>query len=197
MRDGRGVLVADGLAIEIAPVPANLLAFVAAIEKQGFQVSMRNNGSFNIVLQGGERVSAVAAYDNLIDLTGNCAAPLFVPPQGASNTAAYAFTLRCGDTVTQRLQPFVDNPAFYAAVVGAGLSVTTDRSTGIIRIVNVGLFKPSFFVSALGESETAYLTVNQNAQGLALRALDANGDGLVDYELLSTTGKQLLYGVAH
>ena len=53
----------------------------------------------------------------------------------------------------------------------------------------------SFFASALSTADQTYLNANKNADGVAFRAKDANGDGRMDYEFLTSTGVQLFYGL--
>ena len=84
---------------------------------------------------------------------------------------------------------------FYTTIANAGLEALTDRNTGIIQIKNLGNFRPSFFASALSTADQTYLNANKNADGVAFRSKDANGDGRMDYEFLTSTGVQLFYGL--
>lgn len=193
LADGRAVAVADGVAIELAPAAADILGFAAAAEKAGFPASFRSNGSVGLALANNQRFSGTFAFDSLGTATGTCGAISFINPTGAVNTPGYAFTMACANGIRQRLQPFIDHEGFYDAVANAGLRVSTDRNTGLITIGTVGRFKPSFFVDPLKTADQTYLTQN-GTNGLAFRSKDVNGDGRPDYEVISATGVQVLYG---
>ncbi len=194
LADGRAVAVADGVAIELAPAAADVLGFAAAVQRAGFPATFRTDGSVALALGNNQRFSGTFAYDNLGSRASNCGAMSFSDPQGAVNSASYAFTLHCANGATQRLLPFVDNSAFYGAVANSGLTVRTDRNTGAITIGTVGRFKPSFFVTPLTTADQTYLT-QVGTNGFAFRSRDANGDGRADYEVISSTGVQILYAM--
>ncbi len=194
LADGRAVAVADGVAIELAPAAADVLGFAAAVQKAGFPATFRDDGSVALNLGNNQRFSGTFAYDNIGSGTTACGAISFSDPQGAVNSASYAFTMHCANGITQRLLPFVDNSAFYRAVTNSGLSVRTDRNTGAITIGTVGRFKPSFFVTPLTSADQTYLT-QVGTNGFAFRSRDANGDGRADYEVISSTGVQILYAM--
>ncbi len=194
LADGRAVAVADGVAIELAPAAADVLGFAAAVQRAGFPATFRTDGSVALALGNNQRFSGTFAYDNIGSITSNCGAISFSDPQGAVNSASYAFTLHCANGITQRILPFVDNSAFYSAVANSGLTVRTDRNTGALTIGTVGRFKPSFFVTPLTTADQTYLT-QVGTNGFAFRSRDANGDGRADYEVISSTGVQILYAM--
>lgn len=76
-----------------------------------------------------------------------------------------------------------------------GRTVTTDRNTGVISIEGMGMYKPSFFVNPLTLSESEYLAANKDANGVAIRYSDTNGDGAEDMSLLTTAGAQQIFRV--
>jgi hypothetical protein len=192
LADGRAVAVADGVAIELAPAAADMLGFAAAAEKAGFPATFRSNGTVSLALAGNQRFSGTFAFDNIGNASGKCGAISFTNPTGAVNANGYAFTMACANGIRQRLLPFVDNDGFYSAVANAGLRVSTDRNTGIVTIGTVGRFKPSFFVNAIGTADQTYLRQN-GVNGFAFRPKEVNGDGRLDYEVISATGVQVLY----
>ena len=71
------------------------------------------------------------------------------------------------------------------------------RSTGIIQVeLNEGstmAWKPDYKLYPLSREDSAWLEAEINAYGFAVRAKDANNDGLTDLECLSIKGKQVLY----
>ncbi len=194
LADGRALAVADGVAVELAPAAADLLSFAAAVELAGFPASFRNNGTIALALGGNQRFSGAFAYDNIAGKSGECGAVSFQNPTGAVNAANYTFKMTCANGIQQNIVPFIDNAAFYTALSTAGLTVRTDRNTGALTIGNTGRFKPSFFVTPLSTADQAFLTQN-GTNGFAFRALDANGDGRMDYEVISSTGVQLVYAM--
>ena len=193
LANGTAVLVGNGVATELAPTAFDQTAFSNAVTSAGFQVTYRSNGSISIALAGNERFSGAFAYDNLGSAT-SCGAVSVTAPTGNPAAADYAFTVKCADGVTQRVTPIADNASFYATLANADLNASTNRNTGVITIKTVGSFKPSFFVTPLSLTDTTYYNANKNADGIAFRASDKNGDGKTDYEVLSADGVQVLYG---
>lgn len=193
LANGTAVLVGSGVATELAPTAFDQTAFSNAVTSAGFQVTYRSNGSISIALAGNERFSGAFAYDNLGTAT-SCGAVSVTAPTGNPAAADYAFMVKCADGVTQRVTPIADNASFYATLANADLNASTNRNTGVITIKTVGSFKPSFFVTPLSLTDTTFYNANKNADGIAFRASDKNGDGKTDYEVLSADGVQVLYG---
>lgn len=192
--NGTAVLVGSGVATELAPTAFNKTGFTSAVTDAGFQVSYRNNGTISIALGNNERFSGAFGFDNLGNAS-SCGAVSVTSPTGNPVAADYAFVVKCANGPSQRVTPIADNVKFYATIANAGLNVSTDRNTGIITINTVGKFKPSFFVTPLTAADSTYLTANKNSDGIAFRATNANGDGKMDYEIISADGKQLMYGL--
>lgn len=196
MRDGRALVVAGGMAIEIAPTPVDLVSFTAAVKAAGYDMRMRKSGGIEISLGNGEFFSGAMAYDNLSGTTGSCEAVQFMEPSGAVNSATYAFEMLCSDGSRQRITPFVHDSRFYDALAAAGSRVSTDRNTGVLQIQGIGRFKPGFFVGAPTAEDQAYLSANATAEGVALQTEDINGDGILDYVFISNVGTQAILGLA-
>jgi len=196
-RDGRTVIVTNGVAVELAPTALDVLAFGAAVEASGYQFSTRSNGSFGLNLGAGNNFSGTFAYDNLSGASSitNCGAISFVEPTREVNTAEYSFGIKCANGVTQRVVPYPNSTSFFESVTAAGLTATADRNSGYITVSGVGVLKPSFFVSPRTASEVTYHDANKDSFGLAYQAADVNGDGKIDYKVISATGTQLFYGV--
>ncbi|HBN14387.1 MAG: hypothetical protein CMQ46_11115 [Gammaproteobacteria bacterium] len=195
-RNGNTVIVTDGVAVELAPMAVDVLSFGAAAETAGYQFSGRDNGSFGLNLGAGNTFSGTFAYDNLSGKTiTNCGAVSFTEPTTEVNKAEYAFGVKCANGTTQRVVPYPDNTSFIDSVTAAGLTVNADRSSGFITVSGVGVLKPSFFVSPRTAAEVTYFDANKDSFGLAYQAMDVNGDGKMDYKVISATGTQLFYGV--
>lgn len=194
--DGRTLIVESGVAIDLAPTTVNTLGFTAAVFNAGFTPSFRENGSVGITLNANETFSGAFAYDSVGSTTAStCGAVSFEAPTGSPAAASYAFVAKCANGTTQRITPFAADATFYTTLANAGLEATTDRNSGTVNIANVGKFKPSFFVKALTDADSTYLTANKNADGVAFRAKESNGDGKMDYEFITSTGVQVLYGM--
>jgi hypothetical protein len=194
--DGRTLLVEGGVAVDLAPTSVNTIGFTTAVYNAGLSMNFRENGSVGIKLSANENFSGTFAYDSVGTTTAaTCGAMTFVSPTGSPAAATYAFTARCANGTTQRITPFAADTKFYATLANAGLEVTTDRNTGTVSVGTAGKFKPSFFVKALTDADTTFLNANKNADGVAFRAKESNGDGKMDYEFISTSGVQILYGM--
>jgi len=196
-RNGNTIIVTDGVAVELAPMAVDVLSFGAAAETAGYQFSARDNGSFGLNLGAGNTFSGTFAYDNLSGKTiSNCGAVSFTEPTTEVNRAEYAFGVKCANGTTQRVVPYPNSTSFIDSVTAAGLTVNADRSSGFVTIGGgVGVLKPSFFVSPRTAAEVTYYDANKDSFGLAYQAMDVNGDGKMDYKVISATGTQLFYGV--
>lgn len=194
LANGKTLLVQAGVATEVSPTALDEATFGAAVTGAGFQLSYNDNGSIAIDLGNNESFSGAFAYNNVGTAT-SCGAVTFTAPTGSPTDPDYAFIANCADGAKQRITPFANTNAFYTTLSNEGLSATTDRNTGIVTIPNFGSFKPSFFVTPLSLNDTAYYNATKNADGIAFRASDANGDGKTDYEIISATGVQIIYGL--
>lgn len=194
LANGTAVLVGNGVATELSPTAFDQAGFTSAVTGAGFQLTYRDNGTISIALANNERFSGAFAFDNLGTAT-SCGAISITSPTGNPKAASYAFEVKCANGPTQHVVPMVDNATFYTTIANADLNASTDRNTGIVTINTVGSFKPSFFVTPLSAADTTYYTANKNADGIAFRSSDKNGDGKTDYEVLSADGVQVLYGL--
>ena len=195
-RDGRTVIVTDGVAVELAPMALDVVAFGAAVESAGYEFSTRDNGSIGLNLGSGNTFSGTFAYDNLTSANiSTCGGVSFVEPTQEVNTADYSFGIKCSNGATQRVVPYPSNTSFFESVAAAGLTANADRSSGFITISGVGVLKPSFFVSPRTAAEVTFYDANKDSFGLAYQAMDVNADGKMDYKVISATGTQLFYGV--
>lgn len=192
--DGRFLLVSNGYSFELASAPVDYGSFASAIAYANYTPNVRTDGGISIELSASERFTGAFAADN-IAASGACGFPTFTAPTVAPTDAAYAFRMVCANGATQRITPLTDTPLFYSTLVNAGLETNTDRDTGIVTIASVGRFKPSFFVTVPTAADTTYFNARKNADGVAFRARDANGDGRMDYDVMTATSVQLLYGL--
>ncbi|MBU2099453.1 MAG: hypothetical protein KKD00_11875, partial [Gammaproteobacteria bacterium] len=194
-RDGRALIVSNGTAVELATNAADLIGFIASIENQGYEFTQRNNASFSLNLGGGQRFVGAFAYDNLVnkDIEA-CGAVTIGTPSGALNSPSYAFKANCANGIVQNITPFIDNVDFLNSLTGFGFDGRINRNTGIITVAGVGVFKPSFFVAPRTDAEKAYHAANKDSFGIAYQSGDFNGDGKLDFKVISNSGAQLLFG---
>ena len=196
MRDGRALIVSNGVAMELAPIAIDLIGFTSAVEQAGFSLSLRDRGLLEISLSNTQRFAGVFAFDNVVNATGSCGATTIIEPSGDINSPSYAFGVACANGVQQRIVPFVHDPVFFRSVAGYGLTMTTDRNTGIIKIPGIGIYKPGFFVSTLTSSDSAFWQANKDVRGVAFGFEDLNADGLQDVMFYTAAGAQPLYQVS-
>ncbi len=191
--DGQVVLVHQGYAFEIAPIVADLPAFVSIVGNAGFEFSMRDDGAIEINVGGGEHFVGAFAYDNLIESSGACGDMDVAAPVGSILSADYYFAVRCANGAQQRVVPFVHDRAFYQAMADLGNAVTTDRNTGLINIEGLGRYKPGYFLSPLTAGESDFLAANKDGNGVAIHFADINGNGMQDAVLMTAAGTQPMY----
>ncbi len=192
--NGQVLVVSGGYALEIGGAPANNASFTQAITKAGYELNYLQGGNISISLSNSQRFAGSFAFENL-EASGTCSSVTFTAPAGTNTSADYAFEMVCNNGVKQRITPAIEDPAFYTTASAAGIETSTNKDTGIVTLAGVGQFKPSYFVNSLSEADTTYLNVTKNSEGIAFRVKDANGDGKMDYEVISSSGVQILFGL--
>ncbi len=195
--DGTVVSISDGVAITLAPSPADPVEFVSAIEEVGggnFTTDIQPNGAIELTdVNSGDIFAATFSFDGAT--TGDAAASTsFTAPTGDPASSDFAFTVTFTDGSTQSIQPIVAETSFFDSVADFGFDIETDRSTGIITIADFQ-FRPDYFVTPVSGLDLFFRLSNQDANGVAYRATDANGDGITDYEVISEKGIQVVYGI--
>ncbi|MDP4744938.1 MAG: hypothetical protein NWS22_08890, partial [Porticoccaceae bacterium] len=195
--DGRFTIVSDGTAMDLAAIAYSVGGFIELAETAGFAYTQNTDASFSLDLGDSQTFSGVFAYDNLAsaDLDSACGTISVTSPQGALNSASYAFGIDCANGVSQRVLPYSANADFLASFAAAGMAATTDRNTGIISVDGVGLLKPGFFTAAPTADELTFHAANTDSLGIAMQTLDFNSDGIDDYKVISATTVQIMYGV--
>ena len=193
--DGRTLYVSNGSSVDISGNALNAAAMVKAISNAGYSPSTANNGTFRIDLGNNQRFAGAFALQEIGTSGTSCESVSFSAPTGNPTNSDYVFTMSCSDGLVQRITPFPDSSVFFDTVINAGFDLRTDRNTGIISIDGVGDVRPSFFITPLTLSDTAYLDANKTAEGIAVRTTDTNGDGKMDFEVISDNGVQVMYGL--
>lgn len=195
LSDG-STLINDGNLLYILVSGSNSITdFAGAIQSAGngdFSTSITDSGvikltetASNIIFSSTISTSALGAATATSDTT-------FEAPTGNPADSAYRFVVQYDDGTRQEILPAVSDAAFYTSVGNAGFQVSTDRRTGIVTIGTFS-FRPDFFQTPLTVADVTYHTANTDSSGVAYRAVDANGDGVTDYQVLTATGVQTLY----
>jgi hypothetical protein len=190
--DGSVVITNGQLASVAVPAPHDPLRFYADVSALG-KVSMDERGNVSIVAPD-FLFSASFDFNGVSYGAAQESLTYQVPGGGDESSVNYVITVTYPDGATQRLQPFVAAAGFFDSVAAIGAVVSVDRNTGIMT-VNGAPFRPSYFIEPLEDSTQAFWNENKDAKGLAYRMRDLNGDGRSDYEVISTTGVQAVYGL--
>ena len=192
--EGQILFVANGIGYKIAPTAFDSAGFGAAVSSAGYTAISRPDNSIAIDLGAGQHFAGAFAYDN-VGTAASCGTTTLTAPTGAPASSGYVYTVNCSSGISQRIAPYPYHADFFTSLDNANIGYLMDRSLGVIAIDTVGLLKISFFVTPLSTEDTAYFNANKNTNGIAFRAKDANGDGKTDYEVISATGVQLMYGL--
>lgn len=197
LSDGRVVIISEeGVALEVAPTSIDLISFAYKVESMAFPLTLREDGSFELALAGEDKFTGTFTYEDASSSsTEACSDATFAADANPVNSPSYAFTMTCENGETQRIVPFVADSNFYESVDDADIAVTTDRNTGIISVNGIGLFKPDFFSTAPNDAEAEFQAQNADSNGIAYMPTDANGDGRMDYKIISESRVQIMYAV--
>lgn len=191
---GEILVVGNGLAMTLAPMPVDQQGFQDALLDVGASGDIGDDGVVIAVLPGGEKLAI--RFDNVAQNGGTF--------QFNSQTASFSLT---GDTAqpetlmilvtypdgtVQKMPPFIHHLAMFKQVMEStpGITYNIAPSTGIITIFNDAdgqtlwrgipgyalLDPPDFIIGLKFES-----------------AGDVNGDGLDDFYVVTCLGKQVVY----
>jgi len=195
--DGSILSVSNGIATTVVPAPADPVAFSSALVDTGLSdVAIESNGKVSLSTADGN--SFAGRFDFGItesDGQGSTGGSVeFEAPTGEPSDPAYVYTVNYPDGSSQKILPLVADTTVFDSLGGLGLGVSTDTSTGVMSVGNAS-FKPAYFVLPMSTDAQSYLDSNRDASGVAYRPTDANGDGVTDYEIISNSGVQVVYGV--
>jgi len=194
--DGRLTLIgSQGVAMDLAPTAEDTIALAIALDDMGFPMTFRNDGSFELALAGNDKFTGTFGFDTLpAGDRAACGDMTFAPTANIEvNHPDYVFTAECENGITQNIAPFVAEAGMYESLANGGFTLLTNRNTGVISVEGVGDFKPSFFSSTPTEAEVAYQAQNTDSLGIAYMPMDVNGDGRIDFKIISDTRVQIMY----
>ena len=186
--DGSAVIIEDGVAISVAPSPAELIEFVAAIESVGegeYTTTIRDNGAIALTdTLTGYVFNGTFSFDSIVSAEP-VAETFFTFPQGNDPAdPAYRFSVTFENGSTQPLLPMIAAPQFYDSLSAQGFNIQTDRSTGVI-ITDRARFRPDYFSRPATSFEILFLNGNADESGVAYIPTDANGDGIEDFIVIT------------
>ena len=186
--DGSAVIIEDGVAISVAPSPAEPIEFVAAIESVGegeYTTTIRDNGAIALTdTLTGYVFNGTFSFDSIVSAEP-VAETRFMFPQGNDPAdPAYRFSVTFENGSTQPLLPMIAAPQFYDSLSAQGFNIQTDRSSGVI-ITDRARFRPDYFSRPATSFEILFLNGNADEFGVAYIPTDANGDGIEDFIVIT------------
>ncbi|MDF1622625.1 MAG: hypothetical protein P1V33_04035 [Pseudohongiella nitratireducens] len=196
--DGRITIIgSEGIALDLAPTAEDTIAMAIALDELGFPMTFRDDGSFELTLAGSDRFTGTFGFDPLpAGDRAACGDMTFTPTAEIEvNQPDYVFVAECENGIAQNIAPFVAEAGLYESLENGGFTVTTNRSTGVITVSGVGDFKPSFFSSAPTDAEAEYQEQTSDTLGFAYMPVDVNGDGRLDFKIITASSVQVMYSV--
>ncbi|MDF1622628.1 MAG: hypothetical protein P1V33_04050 [Pseudohongiella nitratireducens] len=189
------IFTADGAAVTISPAPANPVQFNTSVNNLGFVPNIKN-GEVNVPIDNDARFSGAFTFEPVNVPTGfiPVATSVLIGPTGSPASPNSSYQINYPNGSSQRIQPSIADSNVFKSLDNLGLNPSADRNSGTMS-VGGSTVRPDYFVQALNSTDRAFLDQNADASGVAYRQLDANGDGVTDYEVLSASGKQIVYGV--
>ena len=186
--DGSALIIADCVAISLAPSPADPVEFVRAIELVGggeFITTIRDNGALALThAPSGDAINITFPFD-VIGSGEPGTVTSFTLPQGNDPVdPEYLIGVTFEDGSEQSLVPMIATPQFYDSVTALGLEMETDRSTGVITI-NGYRFRAGYNSWPATSFEILYWNSSADAFGVAYIPTDANGDGVTDFNVVT------------
>lgn len=201
--DGSILSVASGVGVKMVPAPNDPIALAGLLSDGVGNVSFNTNGGLTVddedlTFSGTFGFESVAKTGTDSDPQGE--PELQAPAEGDPTDPDYTYVVTYADGSSQNIAPFVADEKFFDSLETRGLSFSSSRSNGVVEITDsttggVSSFRPDYFVLPLTDSDQQFLTENADDQGIAYRAVDVNGDGITDFESISATGKQVIYGL--
>ena len=200
--DGSALSVSDGVAVTIVPAPKDPIGLVSSLSPAVEDITLETNGGITITSGDGETFSGTFNFDDAqASSTGTVdEVTVNTPDSGDPSDPDYIFSVDYPDGSRQTIAPFVADDNFFDSLGTRGLTFDTSRSTGVVTVIDEATnsssqFRPDYFVTPLTDEDQAFLDANGDQTGMAYRAVDVNGDGILDFESISAAGVQVIYGL--
>jgi hypothetical protein len=191
--NGAAIAIKSNLASTYVPASRDLVGLVTALENANLTVTIESDGSLNLVTPTGGRFAGTFGFTDVKKGTLTTAPVTFTQPSGDPKTTNYFYTVNYSDGSSQRVAPYVAADGFYSSLSALKFRIQTDRSTGVIVGPGNIRYRPSYFVTPNTAADLVYHGSARDRFDISYRRVDANGDGLQDYEVITSSGKQLLY----
>ena len=195
LADGLNILVSDGLFFQYAAAPVDIVDFAAAVEEAAdgdITTEIGPSGTITLTDTVSEVVLTGVFSSAPIESVTATDAIAFEGAVGDPASIDYAIVVQFADGSRQDFVPQVANIGFYATVDSAGFPIETDRSDGVIDIDGFE-FRADFFTRARTTDEILFRLTNANENRIAIQAADVNGDGITDYNVITSDGVQTIY----
>lgn len=122
--------------------------------------------------------------------------PVSSQPNGLDESApGCLFAVNYRDGNRQALQSFVAADSFVGSPKAQGVALVTDRNSGGLASDSC-LCMPSYFLTPLSAEDSPYWRHHKDALRLAYRVSGVNGDGPLDFSVLSGEGARIVYALA-
>lgn len=190
--DGSVVITSQRIASIVVPASYDPINMFADLRNLG-TVSVDATGNVTIVRPGVLYFSGSFDYRGTTPGTGPIATTSLVPSSGGNaSDPDLKYTITYRDGTQQVIQPFVAADSFVDSVRGRGLNIAIARNTGVITVEGQR-FRPDYFVDEHDATSRAWWEAHKDASDMAYRIVDANADGIPDYEVHSEFGVQIAY----
>ena len=194
LSDGTAISVDNGLVVSVVPAAANPATFAAGLEASGATVVFDTDGSIDWTASTGQKLSGTFGYEYVVIGSPSTAPATITMPTGSPTDPKALIKVSYADSTPQNIAPFMSVKAFYDSVAAFGYSIVTDRNTGVLHISGTRL-RPSYYVTTPTSADLSFHATNKDKFGIAYRGSDLNGDGRMDYEVITATSKQIVYGL--
>ena len=160
----------------------------------GLNTQIRDNG--NVIVKEGQYTFSGTFDFTGISADGNAGDLMsFNTPLGIDESDLnYAFEITYRDGTRQIIQPFIAAPTFVSAIRSYGMDISINRDNGVMT-VDGAKFRPGYLVAPHNDESHDYWQQYKDDSGIAFQALDLNGDGILDYRVMSDVGVQIAYGL--
>ena len=159
-------------------------------------INMLPDGTIKLRLPDGSFVSAGLGYN--VEKENSVSAGFTTFELSGDDPASEAFKalVRYEDGSVQALPPYLNALDTLGDILEkSGLKWNVERETGVITIENVGRFKPDYAIASIEGQDRIWFNGNKDRNGFAWKVQDFNGDGLIDFELWTENGRQIIYGL--
>ena len=180
----------DGTTIEIAPMAADPGGIKDAFTNAGLTTEFQPDKGMIIVTD--------TSHNRYAGIFGWSAGPFGTKTIDTFTTLDGCVQIVYKDGSLQSVAPAVGSPEGLLDLLNdVGVQYTIDRSTGVINLTNgSSCWKPDYTIRPFAGSELGEYKENRDAHGIYFKGVvDGNGDGLVDVEMWTEIGKQVIWQV--